>query len=287
MLKSLIRKLKPNKKMFRRIISNLPFSPSLVGQLSMFGKRMRKEVFARKISVILVTLTLIVQFLIVFQPPESANSLKQASTPVANVTCYYYDSVIDCPKDVSISLSAINSSQGFINANGLMADTKEQISFGLSAKNSSSSVVPISFSINVADILEYANIFDFGNGSFEDYSKTISWPRFNLEPGTTQTRSFLSRVVDVIPATARGKFNPYSYDCVISGSFGNSVNIPLNCPTPKFFEKILLQLPSIDKSLNIAFALTLFIVSTFFLLRARLIEKEIQIIRKNINSGSL
>lgn len=60
--------------MFRKIVSNLSFSPALVGQLSFYAKRLRKEQMTRRLGLIFVALALVVQGLVVFQPPESANA---------------------------------------------------------------------------------------------------------------------------------------------------------------------------------------------------------------------
>ena len=60
--------------MFRKIVSNLPFSPALVGQLSFYAKRLRKEEFTRRLGLIFTALALVVQSLAVFSPPEAANA---------------------------------------------------------------------------------------------------------------------------------------------------------------------------------------------------------------------
>lgn len=60
--------------MFRKIVSQLSFSPALVGQLSFYAKRLRKEQATRRLGLIFVALALVVQSLVVFQPPESANA---------------------------------------------------------------------------------------------------------------------------------------------------------------------------------------------------------------------
>ncbi|MFZ3009795.1 MAG: hypothetical protein WA030_02120, partial [Candidatus Microsaccharimonas sp.] len=60
--------------MFRKIVSNLSFSPALVGQLGFYAKRLRKEETTRRLGLIFVALALVVQSLVVFQPPESANA---------------------------------------------------------------------------------------------------------------------------------------------------------------------------------------------------------------------
>lgn len=60
--------------MFRKIISNLSFSPALVGQLSFYAKRLRKEQATRRIGLVFVAMALVVQGFTFFQPPESANA---------------------------------------------------------------------------------------------------------------------------------------------------------------------------------------------------------------------
>jgi len=60
--------------MFRKIVSQLSFSPALVGQLSFYAKRLKKEQTTRRLGLVFVALALVVQSLAVFQPPQSANA---------------------------------------------------------------------------------------------------------------------------------------------------------------------------------------------------------------------
>lgn len=60
--------------MFRKIVSNLSFSPALVGQLGFYAKRLRKEEVTRKLGLIFTVLALLVQSLVILQPSESANA---------------------------------------------------------------------------------------------------------------------------------------------------------------------------------------------------------------------
>lgn len=60
--------------MFRKIVSNLPFSPALVGQLGFYAKRLKKEEVTRKLGLIFTALALAVQSFAVFSPPEAANA---------------------------------------------------------------------------------------------------------------------------------------------------------------------------------------------------------------------
>ncbi len=60
--------------MFKKIVSQLSFSPALVSQLGFYARRLRKEQTTRRLGLIFVALALVVQSLVVFQPPEAANA---------------------------------------------------------------------------------------------------------------------------------------------------------------------------------------------------------------------
>jgi len=72
--------------MFKKIVSNLPFSPALVGQLGFYAKRLRKEDATRRLALIFVVLTLVVQSLVIFQPTESANASSQNDMVTGGIT---------------------------------------------------------------------------------------------------------------------------------------------------------------------------------------------------------
>ena len=65
--------------MFRKLVSNLSFSPALVGQLGFYAKRLRREEATRRIGLIFTALALVVQSFAVFSPPESANAASSDS----------------------------------------------------------------------------------------------------------------------------------------------------------------------------------------------------------------
>jgi len=60
--------------MFKKIVSQLSFSPALVGQLGFYARRLRKEQATRRLGLIFVALALVVQSLVVFQAPEPSNA---------------------------------------------------------------------------------------------------------------------------------------------------------------------------------------------------------------------
>jgi hypothetical protein len=59
---------------FRKLVSNLSFSPALVGQLGFYAKRLRKEETTRRLGLIFTALALIVQSFTMLQAPEPASA---------------------------------------------------------------------------------------------------------------------------------------------------------------------------------------------------------------------
>lgn len=72
--------------MFRKLVTNLPFSPSLVGQLGFYAKRLKQEEATRRMALLFTALALIVQSLAVFSPPESANAANSSDLIYGGVT---------------------------------------------------------------------------------------------------------------------------------------------------------------------------------------------------------
>src|SRR5690606_3610291 len=60
--------------MFRKLVSNVSFSPALVGQLGFYARRLKQEEATRRIGLIFTALALVVQSFIVFTPPDAANA---------------------------------------------------------------------------------------------------------------------------------------------------------------------------------------------------------------------
>lgn len=55
--------------MFKKIVSNIPYSPSLLPQLSFYAKRIRQENVTRQIGLVFAGLTLLMQFVLVVASP--------------------------------------------------------------------------------------------------------------------------------------------------------------------------------------------------------------------------
>lgn len=58
--------------MFKKLVSNLPFNPSLIGQLSFYAQRVRRESVVRRAGLIVLSLALVLQVFAVVSPPQSS-----------------------------------------------------------------------------------------------------------------------------------------------------------------------------------------------------------------------
>lgn len=58
--------------MYKKLLSNLPFNPSLIGQVSFYAKRLHRESAVRRSGFILMTLAMLLQMFAVFSPPQNS-----------------------------------------------------------------------------------------------------------------------------------------------------------------------------------------------------------------------
>src|SRR5580704_3596456 len=58
--------------MFNKLLANLPFNPSLVTQISFYGKRLKQESSVRRLGFGFVALALAIQIFAVVAPPQAS-----------------------------------------------------------------------------------------------------------------------------------------------------------------------------------------------------------------------
>ncbi len=72
--------------MFRKLVSNLSFSPALMTQVGFYAHRLRQEEVTRRTTVLFVAMAVVIQSLTVFSPPESANASSEQDLIRGGVT---------------------------------------------------------------------------------------------------------------------------------------------------------------------------------------------------------
>lgn len=394
--------------MFRKIVSNLSFSPALVGQLGFYAKRLRKEESMRRMGLIFVALAVVVQCLVVFQPPESANAsnpgdfvpgglglgaskslnkflapydansrhlkdvfnyagitreeiaaakfgswvdgnklswsfasrfsaaqgeqtvpIKDANGTVVttsyarplhlangNARIYgwigysakagWFAIMQACgnlvtnsvptpptppptpnPAKIGLSKTGANISQGNVAANTVSARENDRITFTITAENTGGTAKEVALEDNLTDTLEYSTLVDNGGGTFNASTKVLSWPAVTLGPGEKQSRTFVIKMLATLPTMPQGQSEAASYDCIMTNVFGNSVTIPVVCAPPKVVEKITKELPKTGPAENMLFAGVVLSVVTYFYLRSRQVGREVRLIRRDLNAGTI
>lgn len=73
----------------------------------------------------------------------------------------------------------------------------------------------------------------------------------------------------------------------MTNAFGNSTDININCPVVKTVETATTELPTTGPTENMIFAGVILAIATYFYARTKQTNKEIRLIRKNINIGAI
>ncbi len=100
--------------MFRKLVSNLPFSPALVHDVGFYAKRLRKEEATRRLTVLFVALALVMQSLAMVSPPESANASSEQDIIRGGISSLddllaFYDNNQDDVKDILTTIGITRS----------------------------------------------------------------------------------------------------------------------------------------------------------------------------------
>ena len=192
----------------------------------------------------------------------------------------------ECSAKVIRNKTANNLAQDK-DATTTIAQASDRIEFVLTAKNEGKESATFNIEDNLADILEYSTLSDRGGGTLDEQTKILTWENVTLNPGETTSRAYVIQVQSQLSPMAQGTSDPTSYDCRMVNTFGNSVEIKVNCPTPKVIEQTVTELPRTGPTENMVFAGILVSVVTFLYLRTRQLGKEVRLIRREVTAGTI
>lgn len=219
------------------------------------------------------------------QNPKLLESSPECQPCPGDPTLWIKDS--KCAASVVNTKSANNSTQG-VDATKTTAKAGDKVVYTLVIQNAGKAEADVSPSENLTDVAEYAQVIDLGGGTYNAETKTLSWPSFKLAPGKSQTRMFTVQVADTIPAMGTGVSDRTSYDCRMDNTFGNIVSIGVDCPVQKqVVEQTVAELPHTGPRENMIFAGVVFAVVAYFYARSRQMKKEVRLIRRDLNAGTI
>jgi hypothetical protein len=193
----------------------------------------------------------------------------------------------NCRPQISESKEGKNLTQNIGEVSGTTAKPSDRIEFTVYTTNVGDGVVKTTVEESLGDVLEYAKLLDNGGGHFDEQSRILSWGEVSLGPQQTDKRSFIVQVNDVIPATPSGGNDPAAFNCLMTNSYGNTIEIHVDCPIEKAIEGAVHQLPSTGPSENIAFGTILIMLAAYFYARNKQMNKEVKLVRKEFNFGTI
>lgn len=201
-----------------------------------------------------------------------------------------YDSTLyaqdeNCIPQTVLSKEAKNISRGGANADLATALPGDRIQFDLRTTNLSQQTINTTIQEDISDILEYAFVMQDGGGAVDPNTNTISWNNIPIKSGETDTRTFVIQINDVIASAPRAANEPAAYDCAITNSYGNTINIFMACPVGKVVENTIKQLPTINIATNIVFSTLLLLIVSYLYARSRQISRELRIVRNILSKG--
>lgn len=193
-----------------------------------------------------------------------------------------------CKPQIVYTKTASNTTQGGKDATATTAKAGDRIIYTLNIENLGNAPAQVTPQEYLADVAEYAEIIDAGNGSYDKEAKILTWPTITLGPKAKQTRLFTVKLLDQIPSIGQGISNKTSYDCKMDNTFGNTISINVDCPVQKqVIEQVVGELPHTGPRENILFAGVTLAIVAYFYLRARQTRKEIRLIRRDLNAGTI
>jgi hypothetical protein len=202
----------------------------------------------------------------------------------------------NCTSEFLLEKSVKNVSQLINDANNTTINPGDRLEYHLKVKNIGKTTGSYKIEDNLADVLEYADLVDAGGGTLLKKSDnvavekigTISWPSVDIKSGETIDKIISIQAKSTTPSTPKGLGNPESYDCRMVNDFaGNHTTVLLKCPTAKVVEQVVNELPHTGASENILFAGVVITIVTYFYARSRQVKKEVRLIRRDLNSGTI
>ena len=186
---------------------------------------------------------------------------------------------------IDIHKKARNITQNIADANGTTAKPGDVIEYSLIAENTANIEIP-KFVVqeNVSDILDYADITDFGGGKLTK-GNLLTWPATSIKAKSKLTKVFKVKVKNPLPSTPRSTSDPGHFDMTMTNVYGDTVTIKLPPPITKQTEIVTQSLPNTGPGETLAVGFGITAIVGYFFARSRLMAKELDVVRKEYTTS--
>jgi uncharacterized repeat protein (TIGR01451 family) len=196
-----------------------------------------------------------------------------------------------CIAAFTLTKTVRNLTQSLADANNTQAKPGDQLQYTLQVKNTGKDQGTYTMTDTIADVLEYATVTNMGDGKIVTQNSATpavaTWPSFNVKVGETVEKVIIVKVKDTIPAMATNLSNSQSYNCKITNTFGNTLNVSVECPPEKIVEQAITELPHTGATENMLFSAIVVAIAVYFYARSRQTSTEIRLIRRDLNAGTI
>lgn len=131
----------------------------------------------------------------------------------------------------------------------------------------------------IGDLLDYASLdleaLEADGGRYDEKDKKVLWENVTIPANSKLETRFKITMLNPIPATNRPNDQGSDFDCVITNIYGDEISLDVACPAVKGIETI----PNTGPGTSLMLAGGATFVIGYFFARARLFNKELDIIR--------
>lgn len=220
---------------------------------------------------------------------ELTESSPDCKPCVSDKTIWYKDA--KCVPTFELTKTVRNITQSTNDATQQTAKAGDQLQYTLRVKNVGKDQGSYTMTDTIADILEYATVVNIGDGTLStqnpNVAATVTWPSSVIKVNETLEKVIVVKIKDTVPAMTANLSNPQSYNCKITNTFGNTLNVNVECPPEKVVEQTVGQLPHTGPTENMIFSVLVIAIAVYFYARSRQTATEIRLIRRDLNAGTI
>jgi uncharacterized repeat protein (TIGR01451 family) len=205
----------------------------------------------------------------------------------AGASCEIKDEVTKPVPGISATKKAKNTTRGIDNADNTTAGAGDVIEYTLTTTNSGTGAARgyVIKPDSLGPVLEYADLKEIGDATFDATSQQLSWAPVNIKPGESVTKVFSVQIKNPIPVTAPSQSDPAGKQFRICNKYGNNTCVDIEKPLPAVVRTTATQLPNTGPGTSLVLTFITVIVIGFFYTRARVLAQEVDIVRHEYANG--